>query len=115
LLFYANTRETRWLNQSLEHFQKALALDPGSASANNGLGAAHREAGDLDLAIADWERAVAADPNFGNALYNLGTAYLDKGEKAKALTYLDKYKTLYYASLGVQDRAKLDELIRQCR
>ena len=115
LVFYSRSREGRWLEQSLERFRKALALDPGSAAAWNGVGAAHRQAGDLDEAISAWEKSLESDPEFGNALYNLGLAYLEKGDKTRALASLEKYKTLFDSSISAEEKTKLDELIRRCR
>jgi tetratricopeptide (TPR) repeat protein len=71
--------------------------------------------GDLDAAISCWGQAVDMDPGHRFALFNLGTAYFDKGDKAKALTYLTRYKERYYKALPPREKASLDALLEKCR
>ena len=90
-------------------------MDPGYASAHNGLGAAYSQAGNIKEAIASWEKAVEIYPDLGFALYNLGLAYLRKGDKAKALEYLSRYKQKEYLRLPQKEKEKLDALIQKCQ
>jgi Flp pilus assembly protein TadD len=112
---YLKTRDQEDLQKSLAHFQKAIALDPGYASAYNGLGAAYSQAGDVEGAIRSWEKAVEINPDLAFALYNLGLASLRKGDKVKALEYLNRYKQKEYQRLSQREKEKLDALIQKCR
>ena len=103
------------LRRAMESFRTALKHDPGYAPAYNGLGSATLMAGDADGAIACWLKAVEIDPAHKLALYNLGVVYLDKGDKAKARTYLTKYKDLYYRTLSAAEKAALDSDLEKCR
>ena len=69
---------------AIEHYQRAIALQPDYAPAYNNLGVARRAAGDLDQAIAAYERAVAVKPEYPDAHYNLANALLDKNKPQEA-------------------------------
>jgi tetratricopeptide (TPR) repeat protein len=69
---------------AIEHYQRAIALQPDYAPAYNNLGVARRAAGDLDQAIAAYERAVAMKPEYPDAHYNLANALLDKNKPQEA-------------------------------
>jgi arylsulfatase A-like enzyme/Flp pilus assembly protein TadD len=103
------------LRRAMDHFKRAIASDPRDPAAYNGLGAVYRMLGDLDAAISCWSQAVELDPGHKFALYNLGAACLDKGDKAKALTYLTKYKERYYKTLPPREKTALDALLEKCR
>ncbi len=68
-------------------FERALALQPDLAEANNDLGALLAQGGDLDAAISRFRAALASTPEYPDALNNLGYALLLTGgdEEARAL------------------------------
>jgi Flp pilus assembly protein TadD len=96
-------------------FQRAIVLDPGYASAYNGLGTVLRETGDPDGAIANWKKAVELKPDFSFPIYNLGLILVGRGQKDEALAYFTRYKNLMSGRLSPAEQSKLDELIRMCR
>jgi arylsulfatase A-like enzyme/Flp pilus assembly protein TadD len=112
---YLETRSPALLTEAVEQFREATTLDPRRASAWNGLGASLRQSGDVDGAVAAWTKAVEIKPDFDFPLYNLGLILLTRGDKAGALSYFTRYKTLCYATLPAKDKAELDDLIRRCR
>ncbi|MFO7732930.1 MAG: sulfatase-like hydrolase/transferase [Candidatus Aminicenantes bacterium] len=103
------------LGRARRDFETAVELDPKYPSAWNGLGVSLRQSGDLDGAIAAWKRAVELKPDFGFALYNLGLGLHGRGAKPEALRYFLKYKDLAYSTLPPRERARLDQLIQECR
>lgn len=105
----------RALRQAMESFKKAIEIDDNYAGAYNGLGAAYLQAGNLESAIVCFEQALARAPGYGSPLYNLGLAHLLAGEKAKALGYFEEFRKKFGQNLPAAERAKLEELIRQCR
>ena len=109
------TKDAAALRRAVDSFKRALESDPRDASAYNGLGAAYRLLGDVDASIFCFEQAVAIEPEHKFALYNLATAYFDKGDKAKALTFLTRYKERYGKTLTPQEKTALDALIGRCR
>ena len=111
---FLKERKEEDFRQAIDHFRRAIELDPSYASPHNGLGAALAKAGDLEGAIASWEKAVSLDPKITHALYNLGAAYLARGDKSRALDYLLRYKKLAYGRLSGEERGKLDRLIEKC-
>jgi tetratricopeptide (TPR) repeat protein len=79
---------------------RALAIDPTHAAANNELGILLREEGKFDEAERAYRRALDSDPAYGLAHYNLGVLldlYLRRTAEA-----LEEYE-IYQSSLSVPD------------
>jgi len=76
-------------------FERALALQPDLAEANNDLGALMAQGGDLDAAIARFRAALASVPEYPDALNNLGYALLLTGRDQEA-------RVLYEKALALQ-------------
>jgi Flp pilus assembly protein TadD len=76
-------------------FERALALQPDLAEANNDLGALLAQGGDLDGAIARFRAALASAPEYPDALNNLGYALLLTGRDQEA-------RALYEKALALQ-------------
>jgi tetratricopeptide (TPR) repeat protein len=73
-------------NQPLEAgrlFERALAIGPDSAVAEEGAGRAWMQAGDYDKALDHFERAIRADPLLLPAAEGLMTIYRQRGETDK--------------------------------
>jgi len=68
-------------------YERAIALQPDLAEANNDLGALLARGGDLDAAIGRFRAALASTPEYPDALNNLGYALLliGRDEEARAL------------------------------
>ena len=60
-------------------FERALALQPDLAEANNDLGALLAQSGNLDAAISRFRAALTSIPEYPDALNNLGYALLLTG------------------------------------
>ena len=88
----AKTGETERARAS---FDRALALQPDLAEANNDLGALLAQAGDLQAAIERFRAAIASTPEYPDALNNLGYALLLTGNDAEA-------RALYEKALALQ-------------
>jgi Flp pilus assembly protein TadD len=76
-------------------FERALALQPDLAQANNDLGALLAQNGDTEGAIARFRAALATTPEYPDALNNLGYALLITGHDQEA-------RTLYEKALALQ-------------
>ena len=76
-------------------FERALALQPDLAEANNDLGALLAQAGDLDAAIGRFRAALTSIPDYPDALNNLGYALLLTGRDQEA-------RGLYERALALQ-------------
>jgi photosynthetic reaction center cytochrome c subunit len=71
-------------------FERALQLDPGSATDETNAASAYLQAGDIDKAVAHLERAVTIDPLHLPADMPLIDLYKRQGNAAKAAELADK-------------------------
>jgi Flp pilus assembly protein TadD len=76
------------LQQSIEHYQRALALRPGDAIVENALGSAFFAANDFPHAIAHLSVAAKARPDYFDSQYNLGLALATSGQFPAAIEHL---------------------------
>ncbi len=76
--------------QSLEYLQEAAAQQPSSAKAQNALGEALDEAGQLQAARNAFMRAVELNSAYGQAYSNLGLVCLQMSDVAEAAKNLDR-------------------------
>ncbi len=109
------TKNTFIFNSCFEHYKKAIELDPKYPVPYLGLGHAYAVVGNTEGAIYCWEKAVEADPNFYQAHLDLAVAYLNTGNRAKACEMFNDYKKRYYHLMSTDDRARLDDLLNNCK
>jgi Flp pilus assembly protein TadD/peroxiredoxin len=76
-------------------FERALALQPDLAEANNDLGTLLAQGGEIEAAINRFRAALASTPEYPDALNNLGYALLLTGHDEEA-------RTLYEKALALQ-------------
>jgi Tfp pilus assembly protein PilF len=72
---------------AVKRFQMAMAEDPASVEAANGLAAAYDQVGRYDLAERFYRRALTMDPNSVQTLNNLGYSMLLQGKPDLALAF----------------------------
>lgn len=96
-------------------YERAVASDPGNATAHNGLGLVARLSGDPAGAVRSFEKALELRPGYQDARFNLAMAWLDGNEPARALKAFEDYRRDYGGKLQAADRNRLGELIRECR
>src|SRR3546814_7707357 len=72
---------------AVKRFRRAMADDPASVEAVNGLAAAYDQLGRYDLAERYYQRALAMDPTSVQTLNNLGYSLLLQGKPELALTF----------------------------
>jgi tetratricopeptide (TPR) repeat protein len=70
---------------ALQDYDRAIQLDPNSASHYNNRGIIYRLKHDYDRAIADYDEAVWLKSNYVAAFYNRALAYVDQGDYGRAL------------------------------
>jgi len=75
----------RNLQEAEAAYRRALALDPGSSLAWDGLGLAHYDAGRLREARESLARALALDPENGRALFHLALVDEREGKNLEAI------------------------------
>jgi tetratricopeptide (TPR) repeat protein len=71
-------------NEAIEHYQRAIAIQPDYAPAFNNLGVAEHSAGQLDKAFSAFQRAVDMKPEYPDAHYNLANVLLEKNKPQEA-------------------------------
>jgi tetratricopeptide (TPR) repeat protein len=72
------------LEEAVEEYRKALALDPNLASAHNNLGRCLYYLGRREEAVAEYHKAIALDTQFTAAHDNLGDALAGEGRLDEA-------------------------------
>jgi len=75
---------------AIQALQKALKLSPGDIEAENLLGWAQMEHGDLDDALATFQTVLNKDPANSLARINVGQIYLQKRTFHEAIEHLSK-------------------------
>ena len=78
------------LDEAIDDFGTAIALDPSYAAAYNNRGMVFGKTGRFDEAIGDFETAIALDPSYSRAHNNLGVAYAKTGLFNKAFEQFNK-------------------------
>jgi Tfp pilus assembly protein PilF len=76
------------LSQSIDHYQRALALRPGDATVENALGAAFFATQNLPQAIAHLSVAAKVRPDYFDSQYNLGLALAMDNQFPQAVEHL---------------------------
>lgn len=79
---------------AIQHYQKALLLQPGSYSGHYDLALAYLKEENLPDARAQLEDAVRLDPNQADAVYNLGIVLQEMGHPAQALIKFQRARAL---------------------
>lgn len=75
----------RRLQEALEQFDAAIAVDPGYADAYNNRGVTLQELGRLEEAIASFEKAIGLRPDYAEAHSNQGLAMQELGRLDDAI------------------------------
>ncbi len=73
---------------AMQHFERAIELDPKHYRALTNLGNVLLEEEHVDEAIELYQRALKLDEDFPNAHHNLGVAYRKKGQLSKSVRSL---------------------------
>ena len=78
------------VDEAVERFLNALALEPESASSHVGLGQTYCRIGRVDEAIIQFQNALDTDPNNAEAQYDLGCSLLQTGRGDEAIIHFQK-------------------------
>ena len=104
-------------DQSIEAFNKALAIKPDYVEAHYNLGNTLKRYGKLDEAIQAYQKSLAIKPDYAEANYKIGNVHKQLGKMDEAIQAYQKalaIKPNYaeaYINIGVtlQDVGKLEE------
>lgn len=77
--------------EAIEHYKKAIEIDPEFVFAYDNLGLSYRKLEDFDNAITAYQKSLEIDPNGKMPLQNIAVAYQYKKEYNKAI---EAYKKL---------------------
>lgn len=73
------------MDEALQEFKKALALDPNLVSSHSNIAAVYAEQGKFDDAMAELRIALRLDPDYAKAHHNLGVIYYQQRKFAQAI------------------------------
>ena len=90
-------------DEAVDYYQKAVALDPESATFHLGLGKAYIKKGRVDEAIVHFERALELEPANVEAQYDCGLSLIQAGRLDKAIFHLQKVLEIGPAFAETQD------------
>ena len=97
------------IDAAIEHFERAVALDPNFALAYSALGGCYvnrvlkglGEARDHELAEAAFSKALALDPKLLEARMHMVFIYLSRNEKQQAREEVERLRSEYPNDVGV--------------
>jgi serine/threonine protein kinase/tetratricopeptide (TPR) repeat protein len=108
--FIYHTIQREHLDAAIEHFRRAIEIDPQFALAYSALGSAYvnrvlkglGQAGDHEKAQKVFRKALALDPKLLEARRHMVFIYLTDGQKAKAREEIELLRREYPNDSGVQ-------------
>ena len=108
--FIYHTVSREHVDSAIDHFQKAVELDPKFALAYSGLGSCYvnrvlkglGESDDYEKAENAFNKALALDPKLLEARMHMAFIYLNSGEKPKAREEVERLREEYPNDVGVQ-------------
>ena len=108
--FIYHTIQREHLDSAIEHFRRAIEIDPNFALAYSALGSCYvnrvlkglGQTGDHDKAKNAFKKALALDPRLLEARMHMVFIYLTGGQKQKARTEVDLLRDEYPNDPGVQ-------------
>lgn len=107
------------VDEAIETFQLAIALDPNYASPHRNLWFAYEKKGLHELALAEILKAVSIEPEFAEAYNNLGISYGRQAEFEKSIEAfkmafsIDPHSSKYLINLATtyQRKGEFDQAI----
>ncbi len=107
--FIYHTVSREHIDSAIEHFQRAIQLDPTFALAHSALGGCYvnrvlkglGEGGDHEKAEKAFSEALALDPKLLEARMHMAFIYLHRGEKRKAKDEVERLREEYPNDVGV--------------
>lgn len=107
--FIYHTVAREHIDSAIEHFQRAIELDPTFALAYSALGGCYvnrvlkglGQAGDHEKAEKAFSEALALDPKLLEARMHMAFIYLHRGEKRKACEEVERLREEYPNDVGV--------------
>jgi tetratricopeptide (TPR) repeat protein len=100
----------QWV-ESAKHWREVLKKEPGNPGAYYYAGICRFNMGELDNAVINFNKSFEYPEKGFNANYYLGRVYEQKGDKAKAISYYNKYLQLTSSAEGkVEVRGRITRL-----
>jgi len=99
------------LEEAIEAYNKALAINPNYANAYNNMGAILQDQGKLEEAIEAYNKALAIKPDYAEAYNNMGNALKEQGKLEEAIE-------AYNRALSIKpdyEAARVQKLLQQAR
>ena len=78
----------------MDHYRRALKLDPRYAAAHNNLAAAYARKGQIDAAVSEMRAALQYDSQNADYHYNYAVLISQQGDLAQARQYLESTLSL---------------------
>ena len=82
-------------DEAIEHYRKAIQLNPDDENAHLYMGSSYVETGKYDEAIKSFQKVIELKPFYANTYCLLGLVYKKSGNQVKADEYFQKYKKIF--------------------
>jgi TolB-like protein/Flp pilus assembly protein TadD len=89
------------LDEAVENYKQALAVDPLNLSPYSSLGINYRKVHRFEDAIAVFKKQIELRPDYYWAHFNLGKTYLFKGDPEQALVEIENNPSNIFRELGL--------------
>ena len=99
--------QARCPERAVELLQKVIKIQPSHAIAQNSLGNAYRELGQLESALVAYRLAARVDATYLNAQINLSSTLQKLGDPEQAAAILASVLERHEAELGAYDAAEI--------
>lgn len=77
--------------EALEHWNKAIELDPKNSKAYANIGNLHYKNGKVEMAISFWLVSLISKPEDADVSLNLGIAFNEKDMRFESIKYFERY------------------------
>ena len=116
---FATARQLQYWQDSETLFERALAVTKNNPVAQNNLGSALLQKGNVDEAIVHFQKALQINPAYAEAHNNLGVALFKQGNVDEAISHfqmalqtkLDNAEACYNLGNALLQKGRVDEAI----
>lgn len=117
--FRVKANEQEALKLGIQHFEKAVNLEPINPILRTELGKLYFLSGDIEKAEESFSKAIEVKPDYFEAFFEMGRLYLDDNQIDKAIVQLEiaiqifpeHSNSLYFLGLAYQEKGQISKAL----